>query len=590
MTSSAQDHRDKLAAGLRLMDSGRFREAEDVFRYILRETPSDPDVICGLAGAALSRKGAQEAFDLLVQARQMHPNHAGLLATLSAAHRALGRIDEALVCIDTAIRLAPREPGHRLARVQLLMMQNRLADALGEVEAGLALADAMPDLLNAKGILLTRQGAPQAAAAAFRAAFAADPGRAEFANNLARTLQDLGQSAEALRFAERAYLSEPGDPAYQRGLARCLVALGRLQEAKETLQAVLALSPNDVAATDMLAALLIATGEEEKGLALCANLVRQTNKSGEACMALARNLRRAGRFEQALGAVVHAKAHPDTEIAATQLEIEINFSLGRAIGHDDLAPPDRPSDADAGKVFVLAGMSLGEALLCARWLTTDMVLHTPPDLAALFAAFGNCKVSTEIPAEAVPLVALMKPAPQPPHGEPVTPYLHLPEEATRPWTDALRNLPGPHIGILWDHAAPGIDLTKLLAAVEGAGTLIALAGDPLRHDLQGFPQICDGGVNISNLTQLASAIAALDLIIAPDSIVAHLAGALGKPGFILVAAGYPWYWRPEDGRSVWYPNLDVVRQTRAGDWDGALADLQARLSSRLACLLQPANL
>jgi ADP-heptose:LPS heptosyltransferase len=84
-------------------------------------------------------------------------------------------------------------------------------------------------------------------------------------------------------------------------------------------------------------------------------------------------------------------------------------------------------------------------------------------------------------------------------------------------------------------------------------------------------------VNIHSLMELAAAIAAFDFVITSDSIAAHIAGALAKPGFVLVPAGCPWYWRAEQGRSVWYPSLEIIPQNRAGDWSNAIDCLRARL-------------
>lgn len=575
MTVAVSDHQEKLAAGIRLIDAGRIREAEEVFRYMLQQAPADPDAICGLAGAALSRRAPQEAFDILAKARSIYPQHAGLIAALSAAHRGLGNFEEARICIETAIRLAPEDPGHRLAHVQTLMALNRPAEALAAiatVEASLGDAGRTPDLLNAKGMLLMRFGDKQAGLSAFRTAFAADPNRVEFAHNLAVALHGLGHAEEALRCAERAYLNEPGDVTYRLNLARCLVALGRLQEARQMLQEALALAPQDIAATGLLAGLLIATGEEENGLAICANLVRQKNQSPESCLMLAQNLRVAGRFEQALTVLQQAKAAAETKDAASGLEAEIRLCLGRA------AVDEAAVGIGDVKSFTIGATGLSEAILCARWLDPDMTLHAPEDLAPLFAACGCAGMSHEAAPEATPILALLSLKERAPSGpEAFTPYLELPEERVRPWRDALSKLPGPRIGLMWDHAAPGLPLADLWPAIEGAGTVIALAADPLRHELQHFPHIRDGGVNIADVLQLAAAIAVLDVIVTPDSIVAHLAGALGKRGVVLVGAGYPWYWRAENARAVWYPSLDVIAQPRAGDWRTALDALRTRL-------------
>ena len=554
------------------MDAGRVREAEEVFRYILHEAPWDADVLCGLAGAALARNAPNEALELLVQARRVHANHAGLLAMLSATHRALGNFDNALICIDTAVRLAPSEASHRLAHIQLLMALNRPAEALQSIEASLDLGGFQADLLNAKGMLLVRLGEKEAGVAAFHAAYAAEPKRAEIAHNLSLALYDLGALEEAFAFAERAYLNEPGDPTFRLNMARCLAALGRLDEAKAAARAILALSPQDIGAVDLLSSLMIVTGEDDKGLAICVNLVRQSNQSGEACLVLAQNLRRAGRFEQALGALAQAKLDAETAPAALLLETEILFCLGQY----DKAFDARTIDVGDMRTLTTAGTSLNEAILCARWLVSDASLYVPEALALLFASCDNATITIEAPSKAASILSLMT-RERCSQGAQSGAYLKPSAECVKPWADALQKLPGPRIGVVWDHAAPGLTLSDLMPALEGAGTLIGLAVDPLRHDLQAFPQIRDGGVNVDTPLQLAAATAALDFIVATDSTVAHLAGALGKPGIVLVAAGFPWYWRAEQGRSVWYPRLEVITQPRPGSWDEVTHALKARL-------------
>jgi tetratricopeptide (TPR) repeat protein len=453
------------------------------------------------------------------------------------------------------------------------MALNRPAEALQSIEASLDLGGFQADLLNAKGMLLVRLGEKGGGIAAFRAAYAAEPKRAEIAHNLSLALYDFGALEEAFAFAERAYLNEPGDPTFRLNMARCLAALGRLDEAKAAARAILALSPQDIGAVDLLSSLMIVTGEDDKGLAICANLVRQSNQSGEACLILAQNLRRAGRFDQALGALAQAKLDAATAPAALLLETEILFCLGQY----DKAFDARTIDIGDMRTLTTAGTSLNEAILCARWLVSDASLYVPETLAPLFSAFDSAKVATQAPSEAASILSLMT-RERCSQGAQSGAYLRPSTECVKPWADALHKLPGPRIGVLWDRAAPGLTLADLMPALEDAGTLIGLAVDPLRHDLQNFPQIRDGGVNIDTPLQLAAAIAAVDFIVATDSTVAHLAGALGKPGIVLVAAGYPWYWWAEQGHSVWYPSLEVMTQPRPGSWAEVTHALKARLS------------
>jgi hypothetical protein len=58
----------------------------------------------------------------------------------------------------------------------------------------------------------------------------------------------------------------------------------------------------------------------------------------------------------------------------------------------------------------------------------------------------------------------------------------------------------------------------------------------------------------------------MDFVVVSDGLAACLAGAMGKPGVVAVPVWRPWPWRAENGRSIWYPSLEPVEQTRASDW------------------------
>ena len=95
----------------------------------------------------------------------------------------------------------------------------------------------------------------------------------------------------------------------------------------------------------------------------------------------------------------------------------------------------------------------------------------------------------------------------------------------------------------------------------GAGALVRL---PLRSDFDGT----------------AALIAELDLVISVDTSIAHLAGALAKPTWILLPFAPDWRWQLERTDSPWYPTARLFRQPRPGDWDAVVRDVVAALADR----------
>ncbi len=150
--------------------------------------------------------------------------------------------------------------------------------------------------------------------------------------------------------------------------------------------------------------------------------------------------------------------------------------------------------------------------------------------------------------------------------------------------------PGPRrVGLCWHVASawqPERSLPlRLLAPLGGiAGvTLVSLQRAPGAEALRapGAPAVANPGDPLTDIVDTARLIAGLDLVVTIDTMVAHLAGALGVPVWLLLLAEPDWRWMAGGRGSPWYRGVRKYRQPRPGDWPAAVDELVADLT-RLA--------
>jgi ADP-heptose:LPS heptosyltransferase len=102
-------------------------------------------------------------------------------------------------------------------------------------------------------------------------------------------------------------------------------------------------------------------------------------------------------------------------------------------------------------------------------------------------------------------------------------------------------------------------------------TIVSLQKDVPESDqevLRGSARVLDVSDRLTDLAETAAAISQLDLVISVDSVVAHLAGALGKPVWVLLPAEAEWRWLRDREDCPWYPTARLFRQDKAGEWSG----------------------
>jgi ADP-heptose:LPS heptosyltransferase len=109
----------------------------------------------------------------------------------------------------------------------------------------------------------------------------------------------------------------------------------------------------------------------------------------------------------------------------------------------------------------------------------------------------------------------------------------------------------------------------------------------LMPDAEPDPRIGDYAGLLVDFAETAAAILALDLVVTSDTAVAHLAGALGRPAWVMLQHVPDWRWLLDRADSPWYPSLRLYRQRRAGDWSEVTERIAGDLEGMAAALTRP---
>jgi ADP-heptose:LPS heptosyltransferase len=176
------------------------------------------------------------------------------------------------------------------------------------------------------------------------------------------------------------------------------------------------------------------------------------------------------------------------------------------------------------------------------------------------------------------------------------PYLKAPEDAVKLWAERLDRFHVQdrfRVGIVWSgnpkhsrerYRAVPLERLAQLSRINGTAFYSLQKGpgasqvDALGADLA----VVNLDEQQSDFTDTAAIVANLDLVITIDTSVAHLAGGMGKPVWILLHSAPDWRWMRERDDSPWYPTARLFRQTKAGNWDDVLEKVRRDLTALVA--------
>ena len=510
-----------LADAFAALDSGRFSAAVPHCDALLAADPADAEarLLLGLARGAMGETAA--AADLLHAVARARPDCAHPCHDLAGLLDRLGMPTQATAQYRAALALAPQDGGLRRALATRLLRDGDPAgalEALGD-PAGSAAS------LHLAGQALAEAGDIPAATAQFRRAVALDPGPAAGWSNLGMMLKIAGKHAAAIAAHDHAVARAPDAPQLHVNRAVALLHAGRWTEAWGEYEWRLRLPGHTPLPLETLLPSLAT------GIDLAGRTVLLTHEEG---------------FGDTLQ---FARYAPLLTARGALVLLAVPRALARLLA--PLGPIVAPTGTPPAFDFHCPFFSLPRVFAT----TPETIPASVPYLAAdpARAAAWRPRLASGGPGLRVGLVWA---------GQ------------ARPWLEGFATLDG--------RRSAGLAAFAPLAAIPGVRFVSLQAGPPAAEARPAGLDLLDPMGEVADFAETAAIVAGLDLVISVDTAVVHLAGALGKPVFLLDRYDNCWRWLSGRPDSPWYPNLRIFRQERLGDWSGPMDQVATSLRALAA--------
>jgi tetratricopeptide (TPR) repeat protein len=497
------------------------------------------------AVSSLQSKRFAEALELATRALDLRPRATGMLVLRADAFAALGRHEEAVRAYRQALALKPGTARLLFACARSLKLLERHAEALAAYDRLLELKPgSAPALLNRGNALRALKRLPEAIAS-FRHALEAKPGYPPAHNNLGNALQTLGRYDEAVTHYEAALAGQPDYVDALNNMGNAMQMLARYPEAIGYYDRVLAQQPKLAATLWNKGTTMLHLGISREAWLLYEQRLESDLYDklqafglptlGEAPLAGRKVL---VQWEARYGDVVQMLRYlPALQAACAGCWLQVAPSLrdlaARSFPQAHIVGTDEPGAADCRVPYTSLPLAL------KTFSEKDIPANVP------YLAPDPAKVARWKSVLGAGRIGLAW------RGNPVPAHRSIPFEALRPLL-----------------AAPGakfVTLQKPLLPEERAA-------------LMQLPQVAVLEEQLETFDDTAAVIAGLDLVITIDSAIAHLAGALARPAWVLLKVGADWRWLSERADTPWYPTARLFWQENLGEWGPVIRKVCAEMA------------
>ncbi|MDR3560310.1 MAG: tetratricopeptide repeat protein [Negativicutes bacterium] len=512
--------------GIAQSEANRWEDAADLFCRAIELKPDNAETYFNLGIMQIKLKRPAEAAKSFCRATALNPKHMAAYFNLGVVQAEENRLDEAVAAFRRVIELNPfyYEAYNNLGALL------RLADRLGEAEAAL------------------------------RRAIELKPDYAKAYNNLGLVLKSNHRLEEAETCLRHSIDLNPNDPETYNNLALVVKDAGRLADAESYLQQAIALRPDLVEAEFALGFLYLLQEQYEKGWGKYVKWQADNESS----------VTRHAVFQAT------CRNWQGEDLTGKKIVLFSDQGFGDAIQFIRYAPLVAKA---AGQTSVWVQKPLQRLMAGA---VNGCQIHPDENIAAGQYDF-SCPLSSlpylfHTSKDTIPQgIAYIRPV----------------DKIISVWSERLGSLDGNQryrIGVVWggnpnheNDRNRSIDFAVFNRLFDcNQASWVSLQVGKQAKDLHQMPSpVLDISCHLSDFAETAAVIANLDLVISVDSAVAHLAGAMGKPTWLLVPFNPDWRWQLNREDSPWYPTMRLFRQQGGGRWPEVLERVKQALVTEL---------
>ncbi|MBL9080879.1 MAG: tetratricopeptide repeat protein [Planctomycetales bacterium] len=624
-TSDLEVVTESLRHGGEYFGRNALAEAEHCFRRVLEYDPLSHSALhnCAATLAALGKR--DEAIVLFRRAAALKPQAADTHRNLALAYSQSGRSKEAEDEFRRAVDVAPENAEMHYELAQFLRSLRRYEDAATEYERTTSLDPQHAGAFFALGICQGELKRRDEARRAYERAVAIRPEFAEAQNNLGVAYEEIGEYDKAKQAYSAALAARPGWPEALNNFGVAMAAQGDFVGAEAHYRKALEAEPNSASVLNNLGNALRSQGKLDEAVAVLRRSLELKPHYSEAYNNLGIALMNQGlpneaiaHYNQALYFVPdYPEPHLNRSLAWLSLAdfdngwVEYEWRWrGKHFGPRNYKQPRWDGGDVSGRtVFVYAEQGLGDTLQFIRYAKlikqrgARVVAQVQSTLLPILQSFdgvdewigSEVKESPQFDVHA-PLLSLPGafktnadtiPAP--------IPYLAAKPELLERWRESLAKFPGFRVAVAWQGnpqyrgdrmRSPPLDHFEELAKIAGV-TLISIQA---KHGLDQLGKVAERfqvhtlpGLDESGgaFMDTAAVMRSVDLVIASDSALVHLAGALGVPVWVPLPLAADWRWFRAREDSPWYPTMRLFRQTRTGEWSDVFRRLADALRIRV---------